>query len=302
MPFEQIVEEHHIIQFRDASELAYQEVGSILRPFVDESTAEGEQNRMLRLFDPGTAQRRTERVPTNVDNRLNRRARWLIYQDPIESGEYIDQIDIWRQAFDPQSDLLRGHNAAVGRGIDDIILDGMLGDAFEGKRGEKKVVLPAGQTIPADVETPGTDTGMTVFKMRKALQKLAEGFVDLDRTMPFIALTARQHDDLLAFTQVTSEDFNRRERPVLRDGKLIEFLGMRIVRMQRLPLKSGTTDVRLNPVWVEKDVHLGIWSDVRPRMWNDTHRQLTPVIHIDFVGDCRRKQDAGVVVVESKEA
>lgn len=302
MPFEQIVEQHHVIQFRDASELAYQEVGSVLRPYVDEQPCEGEQNRMIRLFDPTTASRRTSRVPTNVDNRTPRRARWLIYQDPLEDGEYIDEMDLWRQAFDPQSDLLKAKNASIGRGIDQVILDGMFGAAYEGKRGEKSVSLPAAQTIATDVETGGTHVGMTVFKLRKARQKLAEASIDLQRNQPYCAITARQHDDLLAFTQTTSADFNQLDRPVLREGRLVRFMGFDLVEMQNLQTKSGDATVRLNPCWVKSGVCLGIWSDVRPRMWNDTHRNMTPYINIDAVMDCRRKQDPAVVVIESKEA
>jgi hypothetical protein len=303
MAIEQLVEQHHIITFQANVELALQRMGPKLRPFVDFQPCQGEQSALIRLFDPVKSQRRTGRKPENVDNRAGRRRRWLLFQDPVESGEYIDELDIWRQAMDPTSDLIRVHTMAVGRDIDEIIVEGLTGEAYEGKLTPTAVPLPSTQKVGIQVgSSPAADTGMNIKKLREARKIFEKNEVDLDREELFVGMSADEHDALFDFVEATSADYqswDASQRPVFRDGKLMRFMGFNIVRFQGWKTNAAGS-IRYCPAWVKRSVKLGVWQDIRARMWNDSSRQNTPVFNIDFVGDCRRTQEGLVVEIACK--
>jgi hypothetical protein len=58
--------------------------------------------------------------------------------------------------------------------------------------------------------------------------------------------------------QVVSSDFNS-DTPVMKDGKVMQFLGINFIHTERLPTSSSH---RRCPVWVPSGVHLGMWNDI----------------------------------------
>lgn len=302
--FEQIVEQHHKIEFASTVELALQQMGPKLRPFVTVTSFKGESVSYLDVYGTATASRRTGRKSDNLDAPVQRTRRWMNYQDPIQSGEYITEPDMWRSAMDPTSSLIQAHTQAIGRGIDNLILTGLTGDAYEGKRGETTVPLPAGQKVGIQVGSGASpaDVGMNVEKLRAARKKLLKAHVDLSREEAFCAITADEHDALFDFVQVTSADFNgwgAGENPVIRDGRLERLLGFTLVPYEDVLVNEAGT-IRYVPAWVRSGVTLGVVSDIRPRLWNDSSKQQAAVFNIDFVGDCRRGQDGKVVEIACK--
>ena len=83
--------------------------------------------------------------------------------------------------------------------------------------------------------------------------------MDLEEDTIWSALTAEQHDDLLAEAQIISTDFN--DKPVLVEGKITRFLGINFIHTELLDLDVNS--FRRMPVWAKSGMHLGIWSDIR---------------------------------------
>jgi hypothetical protein len=110
------------------------------------------------------------------------------------------------------------------------------------------------------------NVGLTVDKLREARRILMENEVDLDAEPVYCAISAEQHDDLLGQIQVVSSDFNS-GAPVMKDGKVMQFLGINFIHSERLPTSST---FRRCPVWVPSGVHLGMWNDI---MSNVTQRR-----------------------------
>lgn len=305
MTIEQRVEQHHIIELRAKMQLAYQQVQSRLRPFVTEQACEGEQSAMIDLFDPVVAQRQTDRVPKNVDNRANRRRRWLIYQDPIVTGEYIDRMDRWRQLQDPSSSLMLTHAAAIERGIDDIIIEGLTGVAYEGKYNSLAAkAFPSSNIIDVDLrdenDTGTGEVGLNLRKLRRARTLLKKSDIMLDNEQPVVGVTADQMDDLFQYVTIVSSDFAFRpgEEPVIRSGKVQRVMGFSFVECERFGVNEGGHQV--NPVWLPSAVSLGVWQEKKEDMWNDSSRQQTPILQVMANMDCRRGQDEGVVHILNK--
>ena len=65
---------------------------------------------------------------------------------------------------------------------------------------------------------------------------------------------------MLNQVQVVSNEFNG-EKPVLKDGKVVEFLGFDIVYVERLP--TYTTNTRGVLAFVRSGVYLGMWKDMQ---------------------------------------
>jgi len=63
--------------------------------------------------------------------------------------------------------------------------------------------------------------------------------------------------------EIISADFNGGDKPVLKDGKLVRFLGINFVHCELLEtLAAGTNEVNL-PVWAKSGMYLGMWQDIQ---------------------------------------
>lgn len=304
MPLDTLVEQHHKLTFTANFQLATQYLGPKLRRFVTEQACTGEGATAADIIGKVNYRRGPSRRRSNIENVPNRTRRWLVYRDPLETGQYLDSVDKFRQIDDASSQLMRTHAMAIGRGVDDTILGldedgaiaegGILGTVVEGKRPGG-----AGIALPAKHLTVHGGTGLTIAKLRKARKQLGLDDNDLDRMSPVCAITTNQHDDLLGIVETGTADLNQLEQPQLRDGKVTRLMGFDFVEVNRLPKAAST---RSCPVWVKEQIVLGVWQDIRSAMWNDSHAGNTPYIEVTAIMDCTRKEDVGVHVIECTEA
>lgn len=304
MSFDQRVEQHHKLLFRDTFMQVTQYKGSKLRPYVTEQACSGEGAVAADLIGIVTYRRGTGRRRSNIENVPERTRRWLVYRDPIETGQYLDNVDKFRQSGQPDSMLVDAHVGAMRRGVDDTILGidengfvgegGILGQVVEGKRPGG-----AGVALDAQYKTVHGGAGLTIAKLRAARKKLGLDENDLEFVTPVMAITTNQHDDLLGIVESASANLNMLEQPHIVEGKVKRLLGFNFLEVNRLP-KDGTT--RSCPVWLKNMVKLGVWQDIKPDMWNDSHARNTPYIHVDAYMDATRIEDLGVHIVECTEA
>lgn len=305
MPLDVRVEDHHKLQFHDSFMIATQQMGSKLRRFVTEKPCSGEGANVADIIGTVNYKRRVERSRTNIDNPPNRTRRWLVYRDPLETGQYFDREDLWRQIDDPTSELMMAHSAAMGRGVDDTILGidedgviesgGLLGPVVEGKRPGG-----AGVALPAQYKTVHGSAGLTIAKLRAARKKLGLDENQLGVVRPVMAISTAQNDDLLGIVENASANLNMLEQPHIVNGVVTRLLGFDFVNdVNRLPLSGG---VRTTVAWLPQNVVLGVWQDIKTDLYNDTHAGNTPYGKIDAVMDCTRKEDLGVHVIECAES
>lgn len=303
MSFDQLVEAHHQLGMSNAVELALQRMGSKLRPHVTEKPAMGEAVPASDLLGEVKAQRLAARRRSNIENPVPRERRWLVRRDPIGTGQYLDDVDKFNSAMDPQSEIIQAHTNATGRALDDLILGmdedgnlgegGILGSAVSGKR------LSSVSQLPSEFKTVHGGVGLSIAKLRKARKKLGLDENDLAVFTPVCAITTTQHDDLLGIVESASANLNMLEQPQIVDGKVTRLMGFEFVEHNGL-YKTGSTCSC--PVWIKNNVVLGVWQDIRTRAWNDSSAGNTPYFEIDFVMDCTRKQDKGVHIIEATEA
>lgn len=294
--------------FQDQAKLAVQNMANVLRATVTEyNEMASEQDSPVTYYDPVTAQRRSGRGATITDNPANRRRRWLKYQDPIYSGELIDTADKFRGMENFQSPLMQAHTAAVRRGIDSIILEGIFGDAYEGKLGSTVIPFPSTQTVGVIVQSGVgvSAVGMNLRKIQTSRKMFAAANFDLNQEQPYLLLTAQQIDDLSAEIQLLSKDYVDEAGPQFsRDGKLSKVWNHWIVEYQGLPSKANTAGGGLtsqrNVAFMKSTIALGVWKDVT--FHTNTQPQMFDELYMwaDAYMDCRRLDEKGVIEIESK--
>jgi hypothetical protein len=123
--------------------------------------------------------------------------------------------------IDPTSSYARAAAAAIGRAMDDVIIDALGGTAKTGKEGTTSTSFPAGQKIAHG------SAGLTIAKLVEAKKKLDANSVD-PSIKRYIVVSPEQIEDLLNSTTVTSSDFNT-----------VNTLPIWSATVRRKPLKFG---------------------------------------------------------------
>jgi hypothetical protein len=168
--------------------------------------------------------------------------RWL-RPFPHEKGDLLDQWDAeyLGEIALPQSEILQAHAAAYARTCDRLIIEAAVGTAYTGETGTTATVLPSAQKVAVDyVESGSTaNSGLTVAKLRAAKYILDDNEVD-DEDPRIIAVSAKQLQDLLRTTEVTSADYNTVKALVA--GQVDSFLGFKFRRVSKsfFEYASGT--------------------------------------------------------------
>lgn len=307
MAFAARVEAHHKLAYSNNVMLVTQQTAARFRSSVTVLPASGEAHDAAELIgELDYIEGDGSRVRSNIENVPDSARRWLVRPPEIKSGQYIDKEDIFDSINYPTSKIVRAHTLAVQRGIDDKVLGvrklpdgtfglrsgGVLGTAIEGKRPTDVVALAA------EFRTVAGGDGLTVEKLLLAREKL--GLDDNDMSMTIsMAITPRQHTDLLRIITVAATQINAFQQPELVRGRVAHFMGIDFYETNRLP-KTG--NIRLCPMWTKENVVMGVWQDVKGDMWNDGHAANRPYAYVDAYVDVVRVQDNGVHVIECDEA
>lgn len=161
-------------------------------------------------------------------------------------GDLVDRFDMVRTLIDPTNAYAQSAAWAMGRAMDDEIIEAATGISFTGEEGTTQVSFPtgsvatgAGNRILVDDHTYDSgsgDVGLTISKLTLAKEFLDANEVDESEPRTCVH-AAKQMSDLLSTTEVTSVDFNTVKALVR--GDVNEFLGFSFVRSERLGLASG---------------------------------------------------------------
>ena len=268
-----------------------QQKGSKLRDAVRVENVTGKQA----FFDQigATAARRRTSRHSDTPRMDTPHARRRCSLEDFDWADMIDQEDKVRLLIDPTSTYAKSAANAMGRAMDEVIVDAIRGTAFTGETGSTSVALPAGQKIAAG------GTGLTMAKLI-ATKKLMDQ-ADIDSDGRYIAVTSSQLADLLNTTQITSADFNTVKALV--QGDVETFLGFNFIRVDGLRI-DGTKIVpiitatdRACVAWQRDQVVLGVGAQPGARISERADKNYaTQVIYSMSIG-AARLQETGVVEV-----
>lgn len=245
-----------------------QQKTSRLRKWCTEDRYVGQAGSPVEQVGPVAMQPVTQRYGPmqRVDAQTNRR--W-VYPSDYDLPQLFDNFDKLRLLIDPKGKFVRNAHFAANRQYDDLIIAALGGNAQTGVSGQNTTALPAAEVVSVQ-QGATAPTGFTVAKMRQAKLILEQNEAVSDDegdpgdpTDELVGIgRAKQLDNLLAETQVISRDFN--STPALVEGRVPRFLGINLVRIERL--LTGTDDQAGTStkvhIWQKLGMHLGIWNDI----------------------------------------
>lgn len=247
---------HYVTQFDTNWQHLVQQKISKLREYVVVDRVQGKEKSFSQM-GPIEMQRVTQRAGETriTDTPLGKR--WL-RPYPHDLATLFDE---WDQEFLgniglPTSETVAAHVAAYNRACERAIVEAALGTAYTGEIGVTPVTLPNTQEVGVGFVETGSNvnSGLTIGKLRQAKYILDNNEVD-DEEPRVMAVCAKQLQDLLRTTEVTSADYNTVRALV--EGEVDTFMGFKFKRVSRniLPLNAGT-DVRTCVAWARSGVKL----------------------------------------------
>lgn len=247
----------NVLQYKTNVAHLVQQKDSRFAMAVTADTYTGEGGAPVNQMGPATATKRVTRDSDTALKNLAMDRRW-VYPIDYDWATLVDRLDTLRTITDPTNPLAEAGRMAVTRAKDDEIIAAFFADAKTGVQGGTTTAFA---TATQQVAAGGT--GLTVAKLRAARKILRANEVDLDAEEAYVALDADKEDDLLADIQVTNRDYsgdNENGKPVLRDGKVMKFMGFTFIHSERLQTSGGNL---LVPCWVKSGMHLGSWADIQ---------------------------------------
>lgn len=247
-------------QFSSNIQLKLQQKGSRLRGAVMTGNHVGAQASPVDQFSAVQANKVVGRYNPmyHVDAATDRR--WCFPQD-YDLPQLLDSFDKLRLLIDPLSAYAENATYALGRAIDQEILNAVTGTNYTGNLGATQTSLPTGQIVVVQ-QGAASSTNLTVAKLRAAKKILMQNEVDLDVDPIYCAINAVNHDTLLSEVQVISTEFN--DKPVMVEGKITRFLGINFIHTELL--LSGTDDQSgtstIVPMWAKSGLYAGFWNDI----------------------------------------
>ena len=276
-------------QFSANVQLLSQQTGSILRGGVEEESVTGEKA----FFDQVGAAAAVKRTSRHGDTPMveTPHSRRMVTMDAYEWADLIDDADKVRMLIDPTSTYARAAAAAMGRAMDDAIIEAATGTSKTGKSGGTSTTLPSGQQIA------GGSADLTLAKLIQAKKILDSNSVDPSITR-HIAVSPDQIEALLNTTSVTSSDFNTVKALV--QGEINTFLGFQFHVSNRLA-KSGND--RTCFAWAQDGIKLAVGKDVTSRIDERADKSYsTQVYYCASFGATRMEEEKVVQIICDESA
>jgi hypothetical protein len=290
------VSTHFVQQYTTNVQLLLQQKGSKLRNAVTVGSYQGKAAKAIEQVGSVNAQKRMVRhgdtplISTPAD------ARWVFPND-YEWADLIDDQDKLRMLIDPQSSYALNGAYALGRAMDDEIIEAFFGVSKTGENGSTNTSFPAGQEVDEDVGAAAA-TGLNIAKLREAKKILMANEVDIDNDPLFCIITAEQHDDLLNEAQAISLDYNT--RPVLVDGKITAFMGFNFIHTERLGVDGDS--YRRVPAFAKSGMHLGMWNDINTMISERDDKGYATQVYVKGTFGATRTEEKKVVEIKCSEA
>jgi hypothetical protein len=242
-----------------------QQKGSRLRGAVRYETVRG-KNAFFEQIGSTAAQIRTSRH-ADTPRMDTPHARRRVSLSDYDWADLIDDPDKIRMLIDPASPYATAAMWAMGRAMDEAIIDAMDGTAYTGVAGGTSTVYDTANTVDVQVRDVGVtaaDLGLNVPKLIEAKRILDANDVDPD--MPrHIIVPARQISSLLNTTKATSSDYASVKALV--EGKINTFMGFNFIMTSLVETDANTDDKCV--FWAQDGMLLAVGAepmvDIGPR-------------------------------------
>ena len=274
-------------QFSQNIQLLSQQMGSLLRNSVRQETVTGEKPFFEQIGSAVAQKRASRHASTPIMDTPH--ARRMVTMSDYEYADLVDDQDKIRMLISPESTYGKAAAAAIGRAMDDEIIDALGGTAKTGVSGGTSTALPSGQKIAHG------SAGLTIAKLISAKKIMDQNSVDpsIER---YIVVSPEQIEDLLNTTSVTSSDFNSVKALV--NGTVDSFMGFRFITSNRLK-DDGTS--RLCYAYAREGVVMALGKDVTAKIDPRPDKSYSTQIYYCSTFGASRMQEEMVVEIACNE-
>lgn len=280
-------------QYSANVQLLSQQRGSRLRGAVRDESQTGEHG-FYDQIGATTARKRTERhgdTPLISTPHSRRRVTLVDY----DWADLIDDLDKVKMLIDPQSPYARNASFAMGRAMDDALIDAFTATAYTGVDGGTSTTFPSAQQI----DISGT---LTLAKLLEAKELLDAA--EVDEGIPrFFMCSANVLTDLLDITELTSADYVTVKALV--QGEIDTFLGFKFIRSERLPLDRGTTGGgsgdRSCFAWAQDGVLLAVGQNPIGKIDQRPDKNYSTQVYYSMAIGATRMEEVKVVEIIAQE-
>lgn len=279
-------------QYTTNVELLLQQRGSKLAGLVTTGSYTGKAAKAVEQIGAVAAQRRTSRHADTPLVNTPHDARW-VHPNDFEVADLIDDQDKLRMLIDPQSSYAINQAYAIGRAKDDEIIKAALGTALTGENGSTSTSFDtSNQQIAAGA------SGLTVSKLRDAKEILMANEVDVDLDPLCMIVTAKQINDLLNTTEITSSDYNTIKALV--QGDIDTFMGFKFVHCERLGV-DGSSNRRII-AFAKSGMHMGMWNDINTQITERADKSYATQVYTKATFGATRTEEGKVVEILCSES
>jgi hypothetical protein len=298
-------------QFKNNVTLLSQQRGSRLRGAVRSEMVNGKRHAFEQIGATTALQRTTRHGDSPLISTPHSR-RWVSLTD-YEWGDLIDDQDKVRMLIDPASPYAQNAAWAMGRAMDDVIIDAAFGTAVTGETGTGS---DAWSPTAYDNTNASTDqlrleddydeaaglttvnTGLTVAKLRAARTIFRAKEVDESQPL-YIACSAQQIQDLLRETEVTSSDYTNVKALV--NGEVNSFMGFTFFVTQRVDMDATVTTERKCIAWARDGLALGIGMDDEAKIAERSDKSFSTYVYRRMSIGAVRLENAKVLEIRCEE-
>lgn len=288
-------------QYSSNIQALVQQKGSKLRDLVGYESVRGKNLFIDQIGQVAAVKKTTRHADTPRYDMPHKRRRLSL--DTYHWADLIDNDDKVKMLIDPTSDYANAAAWAMGRAIDEAIVNAAFGSAYTGETGATEVALPQTQVIDGECSSKFTfDKLREVKRMFDKCDAPAEGRV--------IVLSAQQLDDLLSETKVTSADYASAKALV--QGELDTFMGFKFVQLNAknaeggliLPdVVSGDSVIGRSCLAFQTDgLKLGIGQDIVGKITERDDKCFATQVYYEMAIGAIRMQEELVVKINCKEA
>lgn len=270
-----------VAQFDAEVKQAYQGAAKLFGTVRTKTGVVGSTHRFPKL-GKGLAQPRipqTDVVPMNVAH-----SNVTATLEDWSAPEYSDIYDLQKINFDERKELKIAIASAMGRRMDQLILDAADAGA---------------SATQVDDNIGGTNSGLNVTKLRRAKRLMdASGVPATDRYMVHSAIGLEQ---LLGETEATSSDYNAVKTLV--NGEVDTFLGFKFIMIEDRD-EGGldlTSNIRKNIAFHKQALGLAVGINMRTEM-NYISEKTSWLINGLFSAGSIGIDDSGIIEVLTYEA
>ena len=154
------------------------------------------------------------------------------------ASDLVDKEDKLRTIMNIENEYTVAIASALGRQMDEEIIDAALGTAYSGKKGTVAVPFPDEQCVIAHDGAATTGLGLNTRTLRAVRKKFKQSNAVKAKAKQkqIFAFAAQQADDLLGTTEVTNADYNSVKALV--DGETDTFMGFKFVELELMPFNA----------------------------------------------------------------